>query len=321
MTVRVVAPCRLHFGLLHVPVPGLTHWPDGTPVRRFGGVGLMIEPPAVTVSLAVGEPFSAEGSLSDRARAGLVLLHQKLGNRRMVCGRHVADGPPEHVGLGVGTALSLAVARAAAGPLPVAELARLARRGRRSGIGVHGFDRGGILFDGGKGVDDFLPTLYRRLPFPGDWRVVLLRPKVGDGWHGDREQAAFDRPRDPARARATTDRLIAIAFDELAPAVADNDFPTFADAAHRYNRLAGEPFAADQGGPFAGPEITGLIETLRSWGVAGVGQSSWGPTVFAFAEDEGDAHRLADRARRHFPNLSDLTVTRANNRGAMISSD
>ena len=45
MSVRVVAPCRLHFGLFHVPVDGLTHYPDGRPVRKFGGLGMMIENP------------------------------------------------------------------------------------------------------------------------------------------------------------------------------------------------------------------------------------------------------------------------------------
>jgi len=316
MTVRVVAPCRLHFGLLHVPVPGLTHWPDGTPVRTFGGAGLMIESLAVTVSLSPDEPFSVEGSLADRARSVLIQLQQKLGRRGAESGRLVADGPPEHVGLGVGTALSLAVARAVAGPGPVAELARLTRRGRRSGIGVHGFERGGFLLDAGKTPDDFLPTLHTRLPFPDAWRVVLLRPRVVAGWHGDRERAAFDRPRDPAAARATTDRLTTIAFDELPPALAAGDFAAFADAVYRYNRLAGEPFAADQGGPYAGPEVTSVVETLRSWGVVGVGQSSWGPTVFAFAKDAEDANRLAGRARGQFPNLADVTVTRANNHGA-----
>src|SRR5262245_40014863 len=111
MTVRVVAPCRLHFGLLHVPVPGLTHWPDGTPIRQFGGMGLMVESPSVTVEYTPDEPSSVEGSLADRARGTLLLLQQKLDGRASPSGRLVAEGPPEHVGLGVGTALSLALAR------------------------------------------------------------------------------------------------------------------------------------------------------------------------------------------------------------------
>jgi beta-ribofuranosylaminobenzene 5'-phosphate synthase len=323
MTVRVVAPCRLHFGLLHVPVPGLTHWPEGTPVRTFGGVGLMVESPAVTVENRRSAVQSFTGSHVDEALGLWIRIHQRVAASGSVLElpRHFhADGPPYHVGLGVGTALRMAVTRVATGRTDARELAKESGRGKRSGIGLYGFELGGLLFDAGKLTDDELPTLHTRMPFPDDWRVVLLRPTVGADWHGDREQAAFDRPRDPAAARASTDRLTAIAFDELAPAVAADDFPMFADAVHRYNRLAGEPFAVDQGGPYAGPEVAELVETLRGWGVAGAGQSSWGPTVFAFAQDAEEANRLAGRARVHFPNLADVTVTAANNRGATVVS-
>jgi beta-RFAP synthase len=232
-----------------------------------------------------------------------------------------ADGPREHVGLGLGTALSLAVARAFAGNRPVAELAALTGRGQRSGIGVHGFARGGFLVDAGKVGDAKLSTLHARLDFPASWRVVLLQPTVAANWHGEKERAAFARPRDPAAAQAGADRLWEIAVDELIPAVQLADFPAFADAAYRYNRLAGEPFAADQGGTYTGPRVAEIIETLRGWGVAGVGQSSWGPTVFAFAEDNDAANRLEERARNHFPKLAEVIVTRANNTGAVVSTD
>jgi predicted sugar kinase len=105
------------------------------------------------------------------------------------------------------------------------------------------------------------------------------------------------------------------------PAVKSQDFAAFSDAVQRYNRLAGEPFAADQGGPYSGPEVTAVIDALRAWGAAGVGQTSWGPTVFAFAQDEGEARHLTDRARGQFPNLADVTVAKANNRGAVVSTD
>jgi beta-ribofuranosylaminobenzene 5'-phosphate synthase len=320
MTARVVAPCRLHFGLLHVPVPGVAHWPDGTPVRKFGGVGLMIDTPAVRVAFRPGSDRSFTGSLIDRALGAWVRVRKRIGTDDDPPFHFSANGPPEHVGLGVGTALTLAVARLTAGRLSLSELSKLAGRGERSGIGVYGFDRGGFLLDAGKAADDELPTLHTRLAFPDDWRIVLIRPAVNPNWHGDRERAAFDRSRDPAAAKAATDRLADVAFRELAPAVQGKDFTGFADAVHRYNRLAGEPFAADQGGPYAGPEVTGLIETVRSWSVSGVGQSSWGPTVFAFAKDEPEANDLADRVRSRIPGLAEVTVTAANNRGATVVS-
>lgn len=324
MSVRVVAPCRLHFGLFHVPVEGFTHWPDGRPVRKFGGVGLMVEPPAVRVGVRRSGDWSATGSLAARAMRFLRTAWDASPDllRRAGALAVAADGPPEHVGLGIGTALGMAVVYAAAAelvgrfPSSPETFARVVGRGRRSGIGVHGFSRGGLIVDAGKECDTDLPQLDERVTFPAAWRVVLLRPRAEPLWHGDRERVAFGRGRSPAAATATTDRLQEIAYHELIPAAKAGDFFGFAEAVYSFNRTAGEPFADDQGGPYAGPAIARLIGELRSWGVAGVGQSSWGPTVFALAADEEEANALAARARCHIPDLADVTVAAANNRGA-----
>ena len=107
------------------------------------------------------------------------------------------------------------------------------------------------------------------------------------------------------------------------PAGDDSDgkgFPTFI-AGDASAVAAGEPFAADQGGPYAGPAVTGLIDKLRAWDFAGVGQSSWGPTVFAFAPDHSTAGALAAKLRDRFPDLADVTVTAANNTGFTFTGD
>ena len=86
----------------------------------------------------------------------------------------VRSAPLEHLGLGVGTQLSLAVARAVLklagrdGVAP-AELARLTGRGCRSGVGLHGFQHGGLIVDGGQKHDTGIPPLVARMPFPNDW--------------------------------------------------------------------------------------------------------------------------------------------------------
>jgi predicted sugar kinase len=52
-------------------------------------------------------------------------------------------------------------------------------------------------------------------------------------------------------------------------------------------------------------------------GAHGVGQSSWGPTVFALVESDGRAHALADEIRATFGDrLAGIEVSRARNRGA-----
>ena len=71
--------------------------------------------------------------------------------------------PAEHVGLGVGTQLCLAVARAVllAGRRVTDSRSSSSRdwtrRGLRSGIGLHGFEHGGLIVDGGRGTQAAIP--------------------------------------------------------------------------------------------------------------------------------------------------------------------
>ena len=182
MTVRIVAPCRLHFGLLHVPITGFDHWPDGRPVRKFGGLGLMIDGPNVTVEIGNRIGGNAHARASGFIKA---IQAQRPEYRERIERLSLwAESPAEHIGLGVGTALGMAVARATCAALhlelPYRELAKLVGRGQRSGIGVHGFETGGFLFDEGKWHDDDLPTIRERLTLPAEiacWAIFPLKSR------------------------------------------------------------------------------------------------------------------------------------------------
>ena len=217
----------------------------------------------------------------------------------------VEQCPAEHTGLGVGTQLALAVAKAvsvATGSrdLTALELASRVGRGERSAIGIHGFDRGGLLVEGGKCAGEAISPLIEQVEFPAAWRIVLLTPP-GAVWHGDRERAAFATatPGEP-------DALRRIVENEILPAAQASDLNAFGDAVYEFNRRAGEPFAIAQGGAYASPAIAELIAELRQIGIRGVGQSSWGPTVFAIVPDSDTALSLVLRYRSRLP----LTVSR-----------
>jgi predicted sugar kinase len=62
-----------------------------------------------------------------------------------------------------------------------------------------------------------------------------------------------------------------------------------------------------------------VVEFLRRQGVRGVGQSSWGPTVFAVLEDQDRADDLVGKLGRNLGlSLDRVYVTRAHNEGAVI---
>jgi beta-ribofuranosylaminobenzene 5'-phosphate synthase len=294
-TVHVAAPSRLHFGLWSF---GAITSAAGCAGRQFGGVGAMIERPGLRLEIAGAERFSARGPLAERATA---FAHRWAEFHRLAspaCELIVREAPPEHVGLGTGTQLALAVAAGlsawcglpAQSPL---ELAVSVGRGQRSAVGTYGFVHGGLIVEQGKVAGELVSPLDCRLDLPEDWRFVLVRPIELTGLSGDDEAqtiAALAEVPGPIHAR-----LVAEVREDLVPAAATGDFTDFAASLYRYGNLAGQCFAARQGGPYNGPVLTALVERIRELGHAGVGQSSWGPTLFVVTQSQPAAEELSRR--------------------------
>jgi predicted sugar kinase len=105
----------------------------------------------------------------------------------------------------------------------------------------------------------------------------------------------------------------------MLPALQGHDLPAFGEALYDFNLRAGHAFAAVQGGPYASRRAAELVAFLRRQGIRGVGQSSWGPAIFAVAEDSARAVDLAGRIRKHFRlAVNEVLVTPACNHGAAV---
>jgi predicted sugar kinase len=63
-----------------------------------------------------------------------------------------------------------------------------------------------------------------------------------------------------------------------------------------------------------------VIEYLIAQGVPGVGQSSWGPTGFAFFDSDTKAHMMLRQLQNEFADMPQLSykVVRGNNQGSII---
>lgn len=317
-------PTRLHFGLLAI---------NRGPGRQFGGAGLMIRRPEVVLRLRHADAWSAQGPLADRAmefarRFAARGLESGLLNRSLPVSIEILRVPRPHTGLGSGTQVAMAVASAMAAlhqleNVTPETLATLVGRGKRSAIGVHGFSRGGFLVDGGKRPEasnsNMLSPLVLRLDFPEPWRIVLIRPRRLEGLAGERETAAFSVM--PAVPDAVTDAMCRLVLLGLVPAIIEHDLAAMGEALYELQRRAGECFAAAQGGIYADSSLQDIVDFARRWNggaIRGVGQSSWGPTLYALAPDEETANRLATDIELRF-GLSlpgEVVVTQANNRGA-----
>lgn len=300
--VHVSAPSRLHFGMFSF---GQTETP------QFGGVGIMLDKPRVDLSIYPAAEFRAKGPLSARScdiASGVWPVIQSLTNPvglSVACEIEIHSAPPEHAGLGVGTQLTLAITagllKLANLPMPApAAFATLAGRGLRSAVGTYGFLHGGMIVEAGKGPGETLSPLVSQLSLPPEWRFVLmLSPREttsAAGLSGEREVAAFANL--PPVSSEATGALCKEALLHLVPAARTADFQRFSAALYRYGKLAGECFASCQGGPFASPALGKLVETVRALGVEGVGQSSWGPTLFALVDGTSSATTLIEQLSR-----------------------
>lgn len=314
MTASVTVTCsaRLHLGFLDLNF-GLG--------RRFGGLGLALDAPCTRLTLRGAVHPAVRGPESERAGRYLTGITTALGLR--AAHELVIDTAiPAHAGLGSGTQLALAVATAVRrlhGFAPAhSDDAVLLGRGGRSGIGVALFAAGGLVLDGGRGATDKPPPLLARLDLPGDWRVLLLLDLARAGLSGTSERAAFATL--PSMSAATAGELCRLVLMGALPAAAEADLPAFGAAVTQVQRLLGDHFAPAQGGRFASPRVASALDWLRASGAQGLGQSSWGPTGFAFAPDPEMAAwlrgRLAGAAE-----MPEVMICRARNCGADVTSD
>lgn len=325
--VRVTAPGRLHLGFMD---------PAATLGRRFGSLGLVINGWSTQVELSAAQgpqdELSAAGpeaqSELDRAHAHLQAMKARTGQPAALH-LHLARALPAHAGLGSGTQLALAVGRAFARwhrlSLSTATLAQGLGRGLRSGIGIAGFDQGGLLLDGGPGPDGSPAPVLSRVSLPAAWRVLLVLDPARRGLSGAEERQALSRL--PPLTREQAAELCHQTLMQVLPGAANSDFSAFASGLSRIQTLLGDHFApAQDGEAYTSPAVGRLMRWMSAQAPAitgapaGIGQSSWGPTAFAIVASQAQAEALvaAARAEGQLTNGLHLGITTARNEGAGV---
>lgn len=334
-SVCVRAPGRLHLGFLD---------PAGSLGRPFGSLGLVIEGFETVVELSVlpaGAGDDEVTAASPAAAAEIPRARQCLQRLRQHSGQ---DSPrfgalrlrllqvlPAHAGFGSGTQLALAIGRAwalAQGlTLDSATLAAWLGRGLRSGIGIAGFDQGGLLLDGGPGRDGRPAPLLSRVELPADWRVLVVQDTAVQGLSGPGERQALAQLQPLPQAQAAD--ICHQVLMRVLPGAATADFAAFAAGLTRMQQVLGDHFAPAQGGSaYTSPAVEQVVQCLAeaaagasaSPGLA-MGQSSWGPTGFVILPSAAAAEAAAGRVRAAglLREGLALSVVRARSRGASIS--
>src|SRR6185437_3936269 len=166
--------------------------------RRFGGIGAAVPNPSLLIEAVRAPSLTADGP-SPAANRAVQFGRRFLAHHNIESGAHVRihSAIPAHSGLGSGTQLALAVARALAElyelPTDVDHLARVTGRAQRSAIGTWLFAQGGFVLEGGRrpGSKNPAPQL-ARFTMPATWRCVVAVPSGNAGMSGAAARAQRD---------------------------------------------------------------------------------------------------------------------------------
>jgi len=297
MTVVVTTGARLHFGLLCGGADSGWH---------YGGIGMMVDQPAWKIQVSKTpvtgkDVVHADDTTRCRVETVLSRFRQAVFDLSAVeC--MVCSATPFHSGLGAGTQFTLALGTALlllsgrSRPDDISKFAAVLDRSRRSAVGTYGFDHGGFVIDHGVPQDATASRALGRIRFPDTWRMVLLTPHRAAGLSGEMEETFFGRQ--DFLADDVVSRIGSVIESDIAESLHGADFHRFRDVLEEYGRLAGEYYAAAQGGVFSDRQMENLVHELKLQGVTGAVQSSWGPTVCIPAESDPAAERIQAAVRK-----------------------
>jgi beta-RFAP synthase len=310
--VKIKTPARLHLGLIDM---------NGDLGRIFGGLGVCIDHPNVILEAQHSENFSIEGKEVELANS-IAQRFFSIYHQQPKVSIKVIETIPPHVGLGSGTQLTLALAVALAKltevQASVSELAITMGRVRRTSVGTTIFQSGGFVVDGGKNqkTNCFPPLIFRQ-PFPKEWHFVVAIPNINEGLSNSQENNAFQKL---TKMRAEdVGKICRLTMLKLLPALAERDIGSFGDALTKIQILTGNHFAQAQGGTYSSPVAAECIEFMKKAGAYGVGQSSWGPALYAVVKQQQAKPMLA-KVKTHLRKGvgGEVFIAKPNNKGATI---
>lgn len=309
--VEVKTFARLHMGFFDL---------NGSLGRRFGSIGSSINAPYTEIVATRHVDILVEGPGCERAKK---LARSIINALQLDSGLHIKikQAIPEHAGLGSGTQMSLAVGSAVSKlyglKLSVQQIANITSRGARSGIGLGTFDMGGVIVDGGRGAETLIPPVIAHVDFPKKWSILLIFDHSNQGVHGANEVAAFKSL--PTFSESLAADLCRRVLMQALPALMETDLKSFGAAIKALQEATGDYFAPVQGGRYASPLVTEVLEYLEAEGVQCLGQSSWGPTGFAVFADESSSRVYLNHLQSRYQDQTlSFQLCKGLNRGSFV---
>lgn len=200
-----------------------------------------------------------------------------------------------HVGLGRTTQFNMALAKLGAEynmkRLNAIELAKLVKRGGTSGVGVHLFERGGLVVEGGHSLkvkNRVLPSDYSEAPPPPllirrdfPWMIYAVIPE-GKRVFGTTEKKMFESYKPQG-----TDELARVVLMEFIPSVVERELEGALDALWKIQCLGFKKVEVEN----QTDKVKDFMRKLYARGFPS-GLSSFGPTIFTFVSTRREGEEL-----------------------------
>jgi beta-ribofuranosylaminobenzene 5'-phosphate synthase len=271
-------------------------------LRAFGGIGFSIEQPMTVLQFEPCQSIEIYGLdvLDEEGRADLSQVIERMRNDQedLNFRATLKVTPPQHVGFGSKTALALALIAGVSAfrsiNWSIDQMQKLSGRGAASGVGIHSFFVGGVVWDAGHRVDAArqllpsgsatvtgLPPLAARIPFPDAWRVILVlpseRPMTGQ------EEVKFFRQNAPVPKLEALSTMAAL-YHGVLPAILLGDYGALARALVDIHRVG---FKARELGRWS-TQVQTAFSALSKAGFA-AGLSSVGPLIYVILQNDDAA--------------------------------
>jgi beta-ribofuranosylaminobenzene 5'-phosphate synthase len=281
--IEITTPSRIHITLIDL---------NGALGRVDGSIGIALDFPVIKIQAKKSDNLTVLGksTFSERVKKVLqtLITAYKTGGIEI----NIVEDYPDHVGLGSGTQASLAAGMAINRlydlNLSPVDIARLAKRGGTSGIGIEAYNHGGFIIDGGhKGKCEFKPSsasgeytppsILIRHDFP-DWDIIVAIPNL-KGASNEKEVDIFKKECPiPLREIRALSHIILM---EMLPSVIEEDIESFGASINKIQNVGFKRREVK-----LQPFCVRLMEFMNESGAYGAGMSSFGPTVYAITDDK-----------------------------------
>ena len=308
--IQIITPARLHFGFLEIN--------NNHPNNSFGGIGLSIDKFNTKIKVIKNLKTKVKGKSLDKASFFLNPFFKKKKIKPNFF-LNVEKSPLQHIGLGSGTQLALSIGRAISDlsnlNLDIEKIAKILNRSYRSNIGLINFKHGGFLID--LKIKNKFFTNIDKVFFPEEWKIILIKDSK-QGLHGKNEVGVFKKIKNFPKINNIS--LIDLVLLKIYPSLIENNFNEFSKSVTELQNIIGNYFNVFQGGIFSSPAVENVLNFLKKENVLGYGQTSWGPTGFAFFSNIKKAEQMKTKLKKRFSSCNNLEfiICSGKNSGADI---